>query len=122
MIMSVKYTFLYGLDSYTSYTAYNASKVSVHDLFAQTYYFKDPCRLIRLYRGDTHLCSDLNDTVKYSRVIVFDSGMIVLIKNALIYHLCNALMCKIRIDRTCTESEEKRHGSYISGFCGFYNY
>ena len=99
----------------SAYTAYDACEVLIYHVLADSDSLEDLCRLVRLQCGDTHLCRCLNDAVKDRIVIIVDCCVVILIEDSLVDHLCDTLMCEIRIDSTCTESEQCCHLVNITG-------
>ena len=103
------------IQSDSAYAAYDACEVLIYYVLADSDSLENLCRLVRLQCGDTHLCRCLNDAVKDRIVIIVDCRVVILVDDSLVDHLSNALVCKVRIDRTRTESEQSCHLVNVTG-------
>ncbi len=102
-------------------SALRAGEVFVDDLLRKADGLEDTGGLIRLQCTDSHLCSSFDDAVEECLVIVLDGGVIILVQDADIDQLRDALLCQVRIDRAGTEAEERRHLMDVAGLAALEN-
>ena len=67
-------------DSDSSYSADCIGKIFLNKIFFQTDCLKDLCSLIRLHGRNTHLGSDLDDSVKDCIVVIVHRCIIIFMK------------------------------------------
>ena len=87
---------------------HGTGEVLLHQLLAETDCLEDLRGLVGLDRRNTHLRGDLYDTAQHGLVVVLDRGMVILIEDADVDHLRDALMGEVRVDGTRTEAEDGR--------------
>ena len=102
----------------SAYTTYGSCKVTIDHILGNSDCLKDLRSLIGLDSGNTHLGSDLYDTADHRMIVIINGCVIVLIQHMCIDQLMNRIQCQIRIDCTCTISEECCEMMYLSRLTG----
>ena len=87
-------------------TADRICKILINHFLRNSNRLKNLCTLIRLYRGNSHLGSDLHNSTKNRFIIIIYSSIIVFLKQSFIYHFPYRLMRQIRIYRTGSISKQ----------------
>ena len=119
--MQVNYGIIYLLKTYAAYTARCIGEILIYHVLSDADCFKYLSRLIGLECRYTHLGSNLNYAVKDCLVVIIYSDMRLLIKHASLYNLFNTLMCKIRIDCTCTIAQKHSKLMHVSWLSTLYD-
>ena len=102
----------------TAHTADRAAEILIDHFLGDTHRLKDTGALIGLDRGDTHLGCDLYDTGKHRMIVIIHCRIIILIQHIVVDQFMDRIECQIRVDRTCTEAEQRCKMMYFSRFAG----
>ena len=119
--MSRTVIFRYLFNSNSSDTADRICKIFINKTLFQTDRFKDFCTLIRLNGGNSHLGGNLYNSADNRMVIIVNCSIIIFLQHISINKLAYCLMCKIRIDRTCTIAKQCCKMMDFSRFSCFQN-
>ena len=89
-------------------TAHGVGEIFLDDVFPDAHDLEDLRGLVGLDGRDAHLGGDLHDAVQYRFVVVVDRRVGVLVEEALLDTLFDALMGQVRVDRPGAVPEEGR--------------
>ena len=101
-----------------TYTGHGVGEVLTDNFRCNTDCLKDLRTLIGLDRTDTHLGSNLYNTVKDCIVIIIYCCIIVLIQHVIFNEFLDGILCQIRVDCTSTIAQKCCKMMYFSGFTG----
>ena len=108
-------------DSDAADTTDRVCKILVNEFLFQSDCLKNLSSLIRLDCRNTHLGCNLYNSSQHCIVIIINCRIIVFLKHIGINKLFDGFMCKIRVDRTCTITDQCRKMMYFSWFSRLQN-
>ena len=104
-----------------SHPADGMGKIFVDHFFGDSHSLKNLGSLIRLDCGNSHLGSDLDNSIQNCLIVIVNCRIIIFFQKSVFNHLPYGLMRQIRVHRACAVSEKRRKMMDFSWLCRLQN-
>ena len=108
VIVPERYSLFDLFDADTAHSAHGPGKIAVDDFFSQPDRFKDAGGLIGLEGRNAHFGRYFDNARQKGLVIILHGCVVILVQDAQLDQLADALVRQVRIDRAHAEAEERR--------------
>ena len=108
VIVPERYSLFDLFDADAAHSAHGPGKIAIDDIFSQPDRFKDAGGLIRLEGRNAHFGRYFDNARQKGLVIILHGCVVILVEDAQLDQLADALVRQIRVDRAHAEAEERR--------------